>query len=124
MLSKTEMVNIRKAIEMMYQDTCDVVVYVECEKPNGATGFVENVAYSDVPCRISFESKTPSSDTGSVSIGTQQIRLFIAPEVVIPGGSKIIVSHLGEKVEYKNSGVSAKYNTHQEITLELFDTWM
>ena len=51
------------------------------------------------------------------------MKLFIAPEVEIKSGSKIIVAHCGKTTEYTRSGVPGMHATHQEIMLDLFKEW-
>lgn len=53
----------------------------------------------------------------------RQLRLFLAPEIKVAPGSKITITQNGVVGEYKNSGVPAMYDTHQEIMLELFKGW-
>ncbi len=50
---------------------------------------------------------------------SQTIKLFINPDVVIAPGSKITVTQSGETEVFKASGKPAKYDTHQEVILEL-----
>ena len=54
---------------------------------------------------------------------TQGTKLFIAPEIKIKPGSKIIVEQNGTTTEYSASGVPAVYLSHAEIMLELFEGW-
>lgn len=77
--------------------------------------------YADQPCRLSFSSSsTASGDT--VAAVSQNVKLFVSPELVIPPGSRIDVLRPGEvprTFRYKSSGPAAVYPTHQEIPLEL-----
>jgi hypothetical protein len=119
MLSANQVVKVRKAIETMYDSTCTVIVHEEYEKPNGATGFRDVTILEDAPCHVQYSS-VPSAEQGdAVASVSQEIRLFISPDEEIPAGSKIVV----DSVEYAHSGVSAKYATHQEIVLKLFERW-
>ena len=115
MLPKAKMV--RHALEKMYDDTCTITCMEEQEKANGATGFLPVVKYQDEPCKLSY-SPGPSAVQGDVATINQTIMLFIAPEVVIPAGSVITVTHEGVTEDYKRSGICAMYPTHQEIILE------
>lgn len=113
----------RKAIESLYKHTCDVVEYQPYKKENKSTGHKEVTVVQNQRCRLSI---TNSSSTGSVDNAAtiqQTTKLFIAPELVLNPGSKIIVSRNGRTTEYKHSGVAAVYCSHQEIILELFDGW-
>lgn len=113
----------RKAIEKMYEDTCDVIEHQKVKDPiTKKTAFSDATVLLAQPCRLSYKSipTTGDGDTASVS---QEIKLFISPDVVIKAGSKIEVTHKGVTTAYKRSSKAAEYETHQEIVLELFDRW-
>ena len=113
----------RKAIESMYIGTCDVIEYQKVSDPvTKKTGFAEITTLLSQPCRVSFKS-IPSSGEGNTAAITQEIKLFISPDITIKEGSKIEVTQNGVKTAYSNSGTPARYETHQEITLKLFDRW-
>ena len=59
----------------------------------------------------------------SVDAALQATKLFISPDITIKPGSKITVTQTGVTTEYTGSGVPAVYPTHQEIMLELFESW-
>ena len=77
----------------------------------------------DKPCRVSFEDIYVNTETDTEAKKLQKIKLFIAPELDIKSGSKIVVTRKGRVTSYKNSGEPAIYDTHQEIMLELFKGW-
>lgn len=118
---------VRAAIESLYRDTCTVIVREKVTKANQSTGFQEKVQLENQPCKISFSraiSAQPIAATDGVAAAiTQDIKLFMAPEITIPPGSKIIVTHFGKETAYQGSGVPAVFANHQEIRLELFDQW-
>ena len=70
-----------------------------------------------------FRSISSASDGEENAKVTQIIELFIAPEISIKPGSKIIVTQNGETVTYTRSGEAAKYETHQQIILDLWKGW-
>lgn len=104
-VNPAEMAKLRKALK-------DDLKYVESFAKQG---------YADQPCRLSFSSSsTASGDT--VAAVSQNVKLFVSPELVIPPGSRIDVLRPGEvprTFRYKSSGPAAVYPTHQEIPLEL-----
>lgn len=118
------MVNARKAVESTYTGSCTVSEYrsVKNEKTK-ITRQQEVVIAENVPCRLSFESKTATVPSETVSSVAQGVRLFIAPEITVKSGSKITVMQNGVTTEYSASGMPAVYNSHQEIMLELFRGW-
>ena len=121
MLPNSQMV--RAAIQSLYDGKCTVTVQQEYEKENGATGFKEVVLFEDEPCRLSFNNISSTNEDEAAATISQVTELFINPEVDIPSGSKITVTQNGETMEYSKSGVRAKYETHQQIILQLWDRW-
>lgn len=124
MLSKNQMVIHRKAIEKLYDSVCTVIISQEYEKPNGATAFHNVVLVENQPCRISQQSVTKANNNYVVSEIEKVINLYIAPELDIPAGSKILVTYNNVTTEYKNTGVPAHYDTYQKIQLELVGRWI
>lgn len=114
---------VRKAIESMYKDTCNVYEQQEITDPvTHVTDFQEIPVYADVKCKLSFSSITATSE-GEASTLTQTVKLFIAPEFDIKPGSKISITHKGKTSDYKRSGLPAVYSNHQEIMLEPFERY-
>ncbi len=120
MLSPNQVVAVRKAIEMTYDCTCNVIQEEKYIKENKSTGFKETKVVENKKCKLSFETVTKDSQDDVKSNIVQITKLFIAPEITIKPGSKIEVTNiLGQVTIYKSSGEPAKYQTHQEIVLEL-----
>lgn len=111
----------RRAIEKLYEGSCTVMAYGEYLDPvTKITKVGEYTLFEDKPCRLSYGSLSTSTSTEGPANVVQVTKLFIAPELEIPPGSKIIVTQNGRTTEFSNSGVPAVYPTHQEIMLELF----
>lgn len=123
MLSKTQVVKTRKAIERLYTHTCTVVIKQKVKKADHSTSFTETKLVENQPCRLSFSSVSVVSDTSHASLKEQEVKLFISPEINIEEGSKIIVNHDGIESLFSKSGVPAVYPTHQEIKLDVFKDW-
>lgn len=110
----------RRAIESMYTGTCVVIEQQKVTDPvTKKTGFQEVTVLLNQPCRLSFKSN-PSTGEGETAETVQEIKLFISPDVTIKEGSKIEVTQNGVTTAYSRSGVPAIYETHQEITLGLY----
>ena len=124
MLQKTKMVA-RQYFEKLYDCKCDIVEYKEIQKANKSTNFDEVKTLENQPCKISYESISTINVIDNNGAKTPiSTKLFISPDIEIKTGSKIIVTNsLNEVIEYKSSGKPAKYDTHQEIMLELFEGW-
>lgn len=122
MLSTVQVVKRRKAIELLYDGVCTITGMQEITKENGATGFESVEICTDQPCRLSFG--TSRTQTGDVATETvQEAKLFLAPEIVVPAGSRVTVKQNNSTWEYKLSSTPAVYATHQEITFSLKDRW-
>lgn len=124
MVALTSLKQVRKAIESQYIGKCDII---ELEsKTNPITKLEEQTevaVYKDMPCRKSYKKISSTSDS-EVNANVQQIiELFIAPEINIKPGSKIVVTQNGERNIYTRSGEPAIYETHQQIILDLWKGW-
>lgn len=114
----------RKAVELLYKGLCTVKVWQEVEDPiTHATGHKEVTLFTDQKCKLSYEKQTSTTPAGGPALIAQTTKLFIAPELDIPAGSKIIVTQHGKTVEFARSGEPAVYTDHQEIMLEAFERY-
>ncbi|MGE7114957.1 hypothetical protein [Lysinibacillus sp. NPDC047702] len=99
-------------------------VWQEVENPiTHATTHKEVILLTDQKCKLSYEKQTSTTPTGGPAVIAQTTKLFIAPELDIPAGSKIIVTQNGKTTEYSKSGEPAVYMDHQEIMLEAFERY-
>lgn len=111
-------------LRKLWVGSCTVISRVKKQDPvTKRTEFVEETIYEDEPCRLSYQTLTPTTDKNGVAEIVQVPKLFLSKELIIPPGSKIIVTQNGRTVEFSNSGQPAVYSNHQEIVLELFKGW-
>lgn len=114
----------KKAIESTYAGIVTVSEYQKVKDPvTHLTSYKEVVVLENQPCKLFFESITTAIQTEAAATISQAVKLFISPDITIKPGSKIQVIQTGVTTEYSSSGVPAVYPTHQEIMLELFDSW-
>lgn len=114
----------RKAIESTYTGICTIVEYGDTtDDETKVTRQEEITVYESQPCKLSFENLNAVIQTDTAASTSQGTKLFIAPEVKVNSGSKIIVEQNGMKNEYSASGEPAVYTSHQEIMLKLFRGW-
>lgn len=115
----------RKAIESTYSGVCAIIERrdVRDEKTKITRKNKEVSVVENQPCKLSFEKLNAVVQTGTAAKQTQGTKLFIAPEIKVKPGSKIIVEQNGVTTEYSASGVPAIYLSHAEIMLELFEGW-
>lgn len=114
----------RRAQESTYIGRCTVIEYGD--KPSEMSKITrkgEVVVIENQPCRLSFEKLNAVVQTDTGAVVSQGLKLFLAPEISIKAGSKIIVKQNGIIGEYCASGEPAVFPTHQEIMLELFKGW-
>lgn len=82
----------------------------------------EVIVLEDQPCKLSFASSPPASGMPAAS-AAQSIKLFLASDIEIKAGSKIIVTQENRTATYASSGQPAVYASHQEIELVLWKEW-
>lgn len=111
---------VREAIESTYDGICSIYEYKSVRGDDGIIRQKEEAAFADIPCKLSYETNYPVRQTDTAAVVSQRVKLFIAPEVNVKSGSKVIVERLGEKAEYAFSGEAAIYPTHREIRLSPF----
>ncbi|MEK8198344.1 hypothetical protein [Lysinibacillus sp. FSL M8-0134] len=114
----------RKAVELLYTGLCTLTVWAEVENPvTHATEHKEVPLFTNQKCKLSYEKQTSTTPAGGPALIAQTTKLFIAPELDIPAGSKIIVTQHGKTSEFARSGKPAIYTDHQEIMLEAFERY-
>lgn len=112
------------ALKKLWDGRCDVYVKEMTVNPaNGRDEPTEVPKFKNEPCRISFSSVSSTSENNNAELVQQTTKLFIAKEVEIPPGSKLIITQKGKTEAYQRSGKPAVYSCHQEITIELFEGW-
>lgn len=122
------MIDMQSIVAMMYKDTCTIVERQKVKDPSTKkTEFKEVVVLKDQPCRLSYKS-FPETSVDNVARMTQQVKLFLSPQIKVNAGSKLIVTQKYDSredrvTEFSSSGVPAVYPSHQEISLELFERW-
>lgn len=114
----------REALEQTYTGVCSIVEYHDViDEITKLTHEKGVVVLEGQPCKLSFEKLAAAVQTETAAVISQGIKLFLAPEITVNGGSKIIVTQDGVTDKYSASGKPAVYCTHQEIALELFQGW-
>lgn len=107
----------RKAIERLYDSTCDISRFDKAKDPiTKETKSKLALKYKNVQCRVSKQSLSKNNQTDIVNQVAYELKLFIAPELEIHQGDEIEVTTRELKVKYK-AGEGFIYNTHQEVIL-------
>ena len=111
----------RKAIEATYDGTCRIYGMQSVKDPVTKVTRQEEVLVQDgIACHLSYSSTVPAAGSDTVTGVAQTIKLFLAPELVVPPGSRIEVTQQGRTESYAQSGKAAVYPSHQEILLDLW----
>lgn len=114
---------VRAALGTLHTGKCDVIEHQKYQDGN-ITRYKEVTVLTGQSCRLSFGSipATDNADGGGAAL-TQVTKLFLPPGVTVKPGSKIIVTQNGQTTAYSQSGQPAVYESHIEITLQLFKRW-
>lgn len=124
MLSSTEMVKVKSAIEKLYIGKVTITEHQKVKKANKSTGFEDVVVLKNQPCRLSFKTVTNTSQTDTLAAAVTQItKVFLAPDIKVKAGSKLTITQNGVTTDYECSGKPAYYTSHQEIVLTLHKGW-
>lgn len=109
-------------LKLLWTDQCTISGKDKVTDPvTKITSFINKQLVGNEPCRISFAKTNNAANGSGVAAGiSQDIKLFIRKDLVIPPGSKISVIRDGVTVDYKQSGQPAVFTSHQEISLNLF----
>lgn len=112
----------KKAVESRFIGAC-TVTKVENYKDivTKVTKQREVIIYDNISCRAIFEDVKSSNDTGDFANTKQVIKLFVASDIVIPEGSKIVIKQEGRIIRSSMSGKPAFYNSHCEYSLDSFE---
>jgi len=112
----------KQQISATFDDTCTVYVESNVTDPKThRTTKSQKAVYTDIPCRLSFSSVSVDVAMNADRV-SQSVKLFVAPDVSVPAGSKIHVKQRsGRETDWKRSGLPASYMTHQEIMLEPYE---
>ncbi len=109
---------IRGLLEATYQ--ARMTVYTRAfQEREGRMTQVEIVALRDVPCAVSwggnFRKRGDSIKQSNFPEIREEARIFAAPNLRIPPGSRIVVTDCGVVKNFISSGDGIVYPTHQEI---------
>lgn len=123
MFSQASLVKFTDTLSSFFFGSCDVFEFLPSTSSDSSSSFSEVLVHQSLPCKLSFSSSDISRDTSFASGISQVVTLFIAPDIIINSGSKIVVTQDSITTVYENSGVPLHFSTHQEIKLRLFTDW-
>ena len=116
------LINARPNIERMYRGTLTVHEWTSVTDPiTHITSEVEIPTIVDQPCMLSNTSTAPTTSAEGGPSATKVTKIFLAPDVPIKEGSKLVVTQDGVTNTYERSGIPAVYPTHQEVTVNIME---
>lgn len=105
----------------MYDGTCRIYgMRAVKDLDTKVTRQEEVLVREGIHCHLSFSSAAPAAGSETVTAVAQTVKLFLAPDLMVPPGSRIEVTQQGRTESYAQSGKAAVYPSHQEIVLELW----
>lgn len=108
----------RKKIEQLYTHKCTIAEVKAVKDPVKKTTVMEDVeTYKNISCRISFNLQKVD-EKELVNSSESVVKLFIAPEVLMKEGSKVIATVNGVVTQYECSTTPFLYSTHNEYLLK------
>lgn len=123
MLQADNLVGIQKKFaDIMYTDVCNVYNQQKI-KVNNKTKFENVLVIENEPCRLSYDNPKIAVQTESSTNLSNNVKLFISPDIEVVEGSRIEVVREGKPYQFKCSGMPSMYPTHQEIKLELSEVY-
>ena len=119
MLHKSALVRARKSVESLYDSTALIYTFASVrDEETGQMITDTSTVCEQQPCRVSLKTDNSAIDMELYKDKKQIIKLFLAPEIVVPVGSTAEITKDNVTKKYKNSGEPFVYDTHQEIIFE------
>ena len=112
----------------LWKDTFTVTVRKPYKRANKSTGFREFISIRNEPCKVSFSDNIAfnllADSDGVASPRKKVVKLICSPDLDIPAGSKISITHHGQTIDYTHSSQPSVFTHHQEILLDIFEKWV
>lgn len=116
------LIDARPIIERMYRGTLTVHEWTLATDPvTHITSEVESITVIDQPCLLSNTSTAPATSAEGVPSVTKSTKIFVAPDIEIKEGSKLVVTQDGITNTYERSGIPSVYPTHQEVSVNVME---
>lgn len=114
----------RRAVESRYEGVCHIYEMKGQKDPETKVTKQKEVPVQEgLSCNLSFSSVVPALKQENGYKEEQKVKLFLAPEIEVKTGAKIVVTQNGTTGTYQRSGLPAVYESHQEILMEAWKGW-
>lgn len=116
------LIDARPNIERMYRGkltihewklVTDPITHVSSEE--------ELIVVEEQPCLLSNTSTAPTTSADGIPSVIKTTKIFVAPDIPIREGSKLVVTQDGITNTYERSAVPSVYPTHQEVSVNLME---
>lgn len=105
----------------MYQDKVNIFRQISAVDEQGADDYIVREIYTDIPCKLSQDSKSFVSATTDRQIDIIiELKLFLDPKYEILPNDILKVLHNGQEF-LLNVVKSFKYKSHQEVMVKRKD---
>lgn len=116
------LINARANIERMYRGTLTIHEWEVVTDPiTHISSEVEIITVENQPCMLSNTSTAPTTSAEGVPSVSKITKIFVAPDIPIKEGSKLVVTQDGVTNTYERSGIPSVYPTHQEVTVNIME---
>ena len=116
------LISARPNIERMYRGTLTIHEWELVTDPTThISSEVEKITVEDQPCLLSNTSTAPTTSTEGVPSVVKTTKIFVAPDISIREGSKLVVTQDGITNTYERSGIPSVYPTHQEVSVNVIE---
>lgn len=114
---------VQRELERLFEDRCTVYgKEINTRDPETYETIVrEEVIHEDIACRLSFDSEKHDNSPMHTT-GTQTATLFVAPDIEILEGSRVVITKMtGAVIEMANSDAPPIYGSHRQYKLTKID---
>lgn len=113
------------ALRRLWTDVCTIETTQTVEDPVTHIATPKRVVVAEaIPCRLSYETVSASAVPDPASAVVQSVKVFLAPDMPVPAGSRLTITRPGhDPVSYRSSGKPAIHANHQEVRLEIEEDW-
>ena len=116
------LINARPHIERMYRGILTIHEWTLVTDPDThISSEVESIVVEDQPCLLSNTSTAPTTSAEGIPSATKVTKIFVAPDIIIKEGSKLVVTQDGVTNTYERSGIPSVYPTHQEVSVNVIE---
>lgn len=116
------LIDARPHIERMYRGKLTIHEWTLVTDPvTHISSEVETITVEDQPCLLSNTSTAPTTSSDGVPSVTKVTKIFVAPDIIIKEGSKLVVTQDNITNTYERSGIPSVYPTHQEVSVNLME---